>query len=67
LWGYFTCVTKDYYEALMTYDERKTAEEGKKSWFDIPKIPGNPLDKMEEAAKDEAMAPAAMDMMMWDA
>ena len=51
----------------MTYDERKTAEEGKKSWFDIPKIPGNPLDKMEEAAKDEAMAPAAMDMMMWDA
>ena len=26
LWGYFCCVCKDYYEALMTYDERKAKE-----------------------------------------
>jgi len=59
LWGYFTCVTKDYYEALMTYDDRKALEAEKKSWFAMPAIPG--MDK--EAETTDAMAPA-MDMMM---
>jgi len=68
LWGYFTCVTKDYYEALMTYDERKAKEADSGSFFSLPKIPGVPGmdDKMmegEAAKMVEAQAPA-MEMMM---
>jgi hypothetical protein len=67
LWGYFTCVCKDYYEALMTYDERKAAEAKGGFFSGIPTIsvPGmGDKDKMEaEAAKDAAKAPA-MDAMM---
>lgn len=68
LWGYFTCVTKDYYEALMTYDERKAKEADSRSFFSLPKIPGVPGmdDKMmegEAAKMVEAQAPA-MEMMM---
>jgi hypothetical protein len=66
LWSYFLCVTRDYYEALMSYDERKAAEADKKSWFAIPEIPGIPKkdDKMDGDAPKMGDAPAMDAMMM---
>lgn len=68
LWSYFVCVTKDYYEALMTYDERMAAQEEKSSWFSVPKIPGVPVpglgDKMMEGDAPKMDDAPAMDAMM---
>ena len=59
LWSYFICVTRDYYEALMSYDERQAlkaekANEG--SLFSLPKLPG-----MDDKKDEDAMASPKMD------
>jgi heme/copper-type cytochrome/quinol oxidase subunit 2 len=55
LWAYFICVTRDYYEALMSYEERMELKEKNKAsglfGVSLPKIPGmDNEDKMMEAA-----------------
>merc|ERR1712086_559674 len=47
LWAYFLCVTRDYYEALMSYDERQAlkAEEAMAS----PKMDAAPSSPKMEA------------------
>jgi hypothetical protein len=56
IWAYFLCVTRDYYEALMSYDDRKALKEKKKAGFfgDLVKIPGMNDDKKDDAPAMEA-------------
>jgi hypothetical protein len=68
LWAYFLCNCRNYYEALMTEEDRADAAEAAKAggMFAIPKIPGLDDKKMEEekaaapaSPKEAAPAPAA--------
>ena len=65
LWGYFICITHNFYINMMSYDERKAFDEEQKNkggMFSLPALPAIPGVKKEEdmmagmdAAKDAMM------------